>query len=53
MRVKHTWRARKIFIGATCDYDAALAELEVAGKTLPNDAGVFELKGYIQRRQGR
>ena len=22
-------------------------------KTLPNDAGVFELKGYIQRRQGK
>src|SRR6266446_9890868 len=35
------------------DYDAALAELKVAGQTLPNDAGVFELKGYIQRRQGK
>ena len=31
----------------------ALAELEVAAKTLPNDASVFELKGYIQRRQGK
>ena len=31
----------------------ALAELEIAAKTLPNDAGVFELKGYIQRRQGK
>src|SRR5262249_23591472 len=27
--------------------------LEVAAKTLPNDADVFELKGYIQRRQGK
>jgi TolB-like protein/class 3 adenylate cyclase/Tfp pilus assembly protein PilF len=35
------------------DYDGALAELEVAAQTLPNDAGVFELKGYIQRRQGK
>ena len=35
------------------DYDGALAELEVAAKTLPNDARVFELKGYIQRRQGK
>jgi len=35
------------------DYDGALAELELAGQTLPNDAGVFELKAYIQRRQGK
>ena len=35
------------------DYDGALAELEIAAKTLPNDARVFELKGYIQRRQGK
>ena len=27
--------------------------MEVAAKTLPNNAGVFELKGYIQRRQGK
>ena len=31
----------------------ALAELEVAAKSLPNNASVFELKGYIQRRQGK
>jgi tetratricopeptide (TPR) repeat protein len=30
-----------------------LAELEIAAKTLPNDAGAFELKGYIERRQGK
>src|SRR5437763_1492036 len=35
------------------DYDGALAELEVAGQTLPNDARIFGLTGLIQRRQGR
>jgi tetratricopeptide (TPR) repeat protein len=35
------------------DYDRALAELEVARQTLPNDARIFQLMGYIQRRQGR
>lgn len=34
------------------DFDRALAELAVAGRTLPNDPRVFELTGYIQRRQG-
>src|SRR5262249_35916175 len=33
--------------------DGALAELEVARQTLPNDARLFELKGYIERREGR
>ena len=35
------------------NYAAALAELEIAGRKLPNNARVFEMKGYIQRRQGR
>src|SRR5213596_2439113 len=35
------------------DYDGALAELEFARQTLPNDARIFELMGVIQRRQGR
>jgi TolB-like protein/Tfp pilus assembly protein PilF/predicted Ser/Thr protein kinase len=35
------------------DYDGALAELQIARKSLPNDARVFQLIGYIQRRQGR
>jgi serine/threonine-protein kinase len=47
----HLARAQNLYRGYL-DYDAALAELEVAAKTLPNDAGVFELKGYIERRQG-
>jgi TolB-like protein/Tfp pilus assembly protein PilF/predicted Ser/Thr protein kinase len=35
------------------DYDGALAELEVARQTLPNDARILGLTGLIQRRQGR
>jgi len=35
------------------DYDGALAELEVARRTLPNEPEIFELEGYIQRRQGK
>jgi TolB-like protein/Flp pilus assembly protein TadD len=34
------------------DYNAALAELAIAQRGLPNDASVFELIGYISRRQG-
>jgi serine/threonine-protein kinase len=45
-------RAQDLYRGYL-EYDAALAELEVAGQTLPNNAGVFELRGYIQRRQGK
>jgi serine/threonine protein kinase/tetratricopeptide (TPR) repeat protein len=31
------------------DYDGALAELEIARRTLPNDSRIFELKGYFER----
>jgi TolB-like protein/Tfp pilus assembly protein PilF len=48
----HLARAQDLYRGYL-EYDAALAELEVAGQTLPNNAGLFELKGYIQRRQGK
>ena len=48
----HLARAQNLYRGYL-DYDGALAELEVAARTLPNDAGVFELKGYILRRQGK
>ena len=48
----HLARADNLYRGYL-DYDGALAELDVAAKTLPNDARVFELKGYIQRRQGK
>ena len=33
------------------DYNAALAELEVARRSLPNDPRIFELTGYILRRR--
>jgi TolB-like protein/class 3 adenylate cyclase/Flp pilus assembly protein TadD len=48
----HFARAQNLYRGYL-DYEGALAELEVAGQVLPNDPGVFELKGYIERRQGR
>jgi tetratricopeptide (TPR) repeat protein len=48
----HLARARNLYWGYL-DYDGAFAELEAAAQTLPNDAAVFELKGYIERRQGR
>jgi TolB-like protein/Tfp pilus assembly protein PilF len=35
------------------DYGGALTELGVASQTLPNDPQLLELKGYIQRRQGK
>ncbi|HYK50862.1 MAG TPA: tetratricopeptide repeat protein [Terriglobales bacterium] len=35
------------------DYDRAREELAVALRTLPNNARIFELNGYIDRRQGR
>src|SRR3989440_3076751 len=34
------------------DYGGALAELKLARQTLPNDARIFRMMGYIQRRQG-
>ena len=45
-------RAENLYRGYL-DYDGALAELKVAGQTLPNDPRLFELKGYIERRQGK
>jgi tetratricopeptide (TPR) repeat protein len=35
------------------DYQRALAELTLARRALPNDPLVFELTGFIDRRQGR
>jgi len=48
----HLARAQNLYRGYL-DYDGALAELEIARHTLPNNPQVLELKGYIQRRQGR
>jgi serine/threonine protein kinase/tetratricopeptide (TPR) repeat protein len=35
------------------DYDHARDKLAIAARTLPNNARVFELSGFIDRRQGR
>ena len=48
----HLARAQNLYQGYL-NYDGALAELELARQTLPNDPRVFLLKGLIERRQGR
>jgi TolB-like protein/Tfp pilus assembly protein PilF/predicted Ser/Thr protein kinase len=48
----HWARAYHLYNGYL-DYDGALAELEVARQTLPNDSLIFRVTGFIQRRQGR
>jgi serine/threonine-protein kinase len=48
----HLAHAENLYRGYL-DYDGALAELEAAVPSLPNDPRIFELEGYIQRRQGR
>ena len=47
----HLARARNLYWGYL-DYDSALAELEIARRTLPNEADIFGLTGFIQRRRG-
>src|SRR5436190_1411533 len=47
----HLARAWNLYWGYL-DYDGALAELEVAHRTLPNDPQILILTGLIQRRQG-
>jgi TolB-like protein/Tfp pilus assembly protein PilF len=46
----HLARAWHLYWGYR-DYDGALAEVEKARATLPNDPWVFQLIGYIRRRQ--
>src|SRR6266487_4403271 len=48
----HLAHARNLYHGQL-DYGGALSELNVARQTLPNDARIFRMMGYIQRRQGR
>jgi TolB-like protein/class 3 adenylate cyclase/Tfp pilus assembly protein PilF len=48
----HLARAEHLYRGYL-DYNGALAELEIAKRTLPNDPLIFEQKGYITRRQGK
>src|SRR5262249_1014028 len=48
----HLARAQNLYWGYR-DYDGALAELELARPTLPNDFRVPRLMGHIQRRRGQ
>jgi serine/threonine protein kinase/TolB-like protein/Flp pilus assembly protein TadD/ribosomal protein L40E len=47
----HLTRASSLY--GHLDYDGALAELEVARRSLPNDSNVFFLMASIQASQGR
>jgi serine/threonine-protein kinase len=48
----HLAKAWNLYSGYL-DYDGAFAELEHARQSLPNDPRIFQLIGFIQRRQGR
>jgi len=48
----HLARAHHLYNGYL-NYDGALAELEVARQSSPNDPRIFAVMGFIQRRQGR
>ncbi|HEV3099621.1 MAG TPA: adenylate/guanylate cyclase domain-containing protein [Candidatus Udaeobacter sp.] len=48
----HVARAQHLYSGYR-DYGAALAELDVARRTLSNDPRIFELTAAIMRRQGK
>jgi serine/threonine protein kinase/Tfp pilus assembly protein PilF len=47
----HLARALHLYRGYL-DYDGALAELEIARRSLPNNSRIFAVMGWIQRRQG-
>ncbi|MEY2558101.1 MAG: hypothetical protein QOE34_1526 [Verrucomicrobiota bacterium] len=47
----HLAKAQHLYRGYL-DYDGARAELVIAARTLRNDPRIFELAGYIERRQG-
>src|ERR1700757_670660 len=48
----HLTRAQHLYF-ALRDYKGALSELDLARQGLPNDPRVFELTGYILRREGK
>jgi TolB-like protein/class 3 adenylate cyclase/Tfp pilus assembly protein PilF len=48
----HLARAQNLYQGYL-NYDGALAELDLARRSLPNDARVFQVRALIERRQGR
>jgi TolB-like protein/Tfp pilus assembly protein PilF len=41
------------YLYSKLDYDGARAQIEIARRNLPNEPTIFELSGYIDRRQGR
>lgn len=41
------------FYAGLLDYDRARIELAIAHKALPNEPLIFEIEGYVARRQGR
>src|SRR4029453_6326627 len=47
----HLARAWNLYWGYLA-YEDALAEVETAGQTLSNDPRLFQLKAFIERRQG-
>jgi TolB-like protein/class 3 adenylate cyclase len=47
-----THLARANYLYDRRDYNGALAELEVARRSIPNDPRLFELTGFILRRRG-
>ncbi len=47
----HLALARHLY--SNLDYDGARAEIDIARRTLPNDPRIYELNGYIDRRQSR
>ena len=47
----HLARAENLYRGYR-NYNGALAELEIAHQSLPNDARILQLMAFIQRRQG-
>ena len=53
MRARRTLPWRLHLYHGYFDYDHARDELAIAARTLPNNARVFELSGFIDRRQGR
>jgi TolB-like protein/Tfp pilus assembly protein PilF len=48
----HLARAENLYRGYL-DYDGALAEIDIARRTLPNNPHVSELMAFIKRRQGK
>jgi TolB-like protein/Tfp pilus assembly protein PilF len=48
----HLARAEHLYHGYR-NYDGALAELQIAARTLPNDPRILEWTAYIMRRQGK